>query len=104
MLVAKSFLLLDNLRVHHSKIVKQWLEERHDQIARSIFHPTPSYSPECNPDEYLNCDLKSGVHSGAPAKKKGDLKKKTIFHMRMLQKKPDRLMSYFDYHKICYAA
>jgi hypothetical protein len=24
----------------------------------------PSYSPELNPDEYLNCDLKSGQSQG----------------------------------------
>ncbi|WP_425213883.1 transposase [Tumidithrix helvetica] len=25
--------------------------------------PLPSYSPELNPVEYLNCDVKQGVHS-----------------------------------------
>jgi transposase len=97
----KVFLILDNLRVHHSIVVKEWLEKHSDQI--SVFY-LPSYSPERNPDEYLNCDLKAGVHSGAPVRKKGDLKKKTISHMRMLQKQPDRVMSYFDHPKICYAA
>ncbi|NKC11237.1 MAG: hypothetical protein GKR94_03225 [Gammaproteobacteria bacterium] len=36
----------------------------------------PSYSPELNPDEYLNCDLKSGVHSGPTTRSKDQLKKK----------------------------
>ena len=30
----KVFLILDNLRVHHSRIVKAWLAERQDQIER----------------------------------------------------------------------
>ncbi len=97
----KVFLILDNLRVHHGKIVKRWLEKHSDQIV--VFH-LPSYSPELNPDEYLNCDLKNGVHSGTPIRKKGDLKKKAVSHLRMLQKQPDRVMSYFDHPKICYAA
>ena len=47
----------------------------------------PSYSPELNPDEYLNCDLKAGVHSGVPVRTKDQLGKKAISHLRMLQKK-----------------
>ena len=97
----KVFLILDNLRVHHSKLVKEWLKEHEEEIELFFL---PSYSPELNPDEYLNCDLKAGVHSGAPARKKADLKKKTIFHLRMLQKKPQRVMKYFKHPKILYAA
>jgi len=52
----KAFLILDNLRVHHSKLVKKWVAENADKIA--LFY-WPSYSPELNPDEYLNCDLKA---------------------------------------------
>ena len=97
----KVFLVLDNLRVHHSKLVKEWLKEHEKEIELFFL---PSYSPELNPDEYLNCDLKAGVHSGAPARKKADLKKKTISHLRMLQKKPQRVMKYFKHPKILYAA
>ena len=63
----KVYLILDNLRVHYSKVVKQWLDEHKDQIELFFL---PSYSPELNPDEYLNCDLKAGVHSGVPARSK----------------------------------
>ena len=97
----KVFLILDNLRVHHSKMVKEWLVGR-DQEFELFF--LPSYSPELNPDEYLNRDLKAGVHSGVPARSKPDLKKKTISHLRMLQKKPHRVMKYFKHPKIRYAA
>jgi len=97
----KVFLILDNLRVHHSKLVKQWLKGHEKEIELFFL---PSYSPELNPDEYLNYDLKAGVHSGPPARKKADLKKKTISHLRMLQKKPQRVMKYFKHPKILYAA
>ncbi|MGL1886257.1 MAG: IS630 family transposase [Reichenbachiella sp.] len=54
----KTFLILDNLRVHHSKLVKEWVENNKEHI--ELFY-LPSYSPEKNPDEYLNCDLKYGL-------------------------------------------
>lgn len=97
----KIYLVLDNLRVHHSKILKAWVENNKRQIELFFL---PSYSPELNPDEYLNCDLKAGVHSGVPARKKGDLKAKALSHLRMLQKKPGRVMKYFKHPKIAYAA
>jgi len=39
----KVFLILDNLRVHHSKLVKAWVADRKDQI--ELFY-LPSYSPQ----------------------------------------------------------
>ena len=97
----KIYLIVDNLRVHHAKVFKAWLAEHADGI--EVFY-LPSYSPELNPDEYLNCDLKVGVHSGKPARTKQALKKKVVSHMRMLQKKPQRVAKYFEHNKIRYAA
>lgn len=97
----KVYLILDNLRVHHAKVFKAWLGEHDDEI--SVFY-LPAYSPELNPDEYLNCDLKAGVHSGKPARTKQALKKKVLSHMRMLQKRPRRVAKYFQHEKISYAA
>ena len=51
----KIILIVDNLRVHHAKLVKGWLEEHKERI--EVFY-LPAYSPELNPDEYLNNDLK----------------------------------------------
>ncbi|WP_366525593.1 transposase [uncultured Microbulbifer sp.] len=59
--------MLDSLRVHHARVVKAWLLE-HESAIEIIY--LPSYSPELNPDEYLNCDLKGGVHSGIPVRSK----------------------------------
>ena len=102
----KLFVILDNLRVHHAKIVQEWLEEHREEI--ELFY-LPSYSPELNPDELLNCDLKAGVHSKPPAHHQQQLKGKIVSHMFMLQKTPQsaeilqsqqdkvcRLMAYVD--------
>jgi hypothetical protein len=50
----KVFLILDNLRVSHSKQVKAWLEENKENIESFCL---PSYSPEFNPEERLNSGL-----------------------------------------------
>jgi transposase len=97
----KVFLILDNLRVHHGKTVKQWLEEHREQI--EVFH-LPSYSPELNPDEYLNGNLKNKVHSGKPIRNREDLEKKTRSFMKTLQRRPAHVRSYFKHHKVAYAA
>jgi transposase len=97
----KVILILDNLRVHHARKVKRWLADKAGQI--EVFY-LPAYSPELNPDEYLNCDLKAGVHSRKPARSKDQLKKKVSKHMRMLQRKSARVQKYFEHEKIRYAA
>ena len=101
----KILLIIDNLKVHHkvhhSYKARGWLLEHEDQI--EIFF-LPSYSPELNPDEYLNCDLKAGVHSGPPARNQDQLKDKALSHLRKLQKLPIRVMKYFKHPKIAYAA
>ncbi len=96
----KIFLILDNLRVHHSYKARDLIEQHADQI--EVFF-LPSYSPELNPDEYLNCDLKAGVHSGPPARSKNQLKSKALSHLRKLQKMPGRVRKYFEQKKNAYA-
>jgi len=97
----KVFLILDNLRVHHSKLVKAWLKEHEEEIA--VFY-LPSYSPELNPDEYLNGDLKHCIRSGLPARTEKALTKKTRSFMRKLQNRPKHVSNYFKNPKIAYAA
>jgi transposase len=97
----KVFLILDNLKVHHAKLVQEWLAEHREQI--EVFY-LPSYSPELNPDEYLNCDLKDGVHSVPPTRTEKTLREKVTSHMRKLQKLPERIVKYFKHPSIAYAA
>jgi len=97
----KIYLILDNLRVHHSKLVKAWVEENSEKIA--LFY-LPSYSPEMNPDEYLNCDLKQGISNRPMAKNEEELTKHVRSHMRLLQNNPTRVSKYFEHKDIKYAA
>jgi transposase len=93
----KVFLILDNLRVHHSKPVKAWLEKHKKKI--EVFY-LPSYSPELNPDERLNADLKYAMGSKVPARTKKKLKAAANEHMIMLDASPERVKSYFQDEKV----
>lgn len=97
----KIFLILDNLRVHHAKAVKAWLAKHHEAI--EVFY-LPSYSPELNPDEMANADLKQAVTKLAPARTKLQLVKATAQHLRSVQRQPDRIRSYFEHEPVRYAA
>lgn len=97
----KIFLILDNLRVHHSKPVDAWVEEHNEQIELFFL---PSYSPELNPVEVANADLKHAVTTHAPARKKGQLHKVASSHLRALQRNPERIMSFFEKDTVRYAA
>src|SRR5882672_10179789 len=54
----KVFLIVDGHPVHKSRSVTRWLAEHGKQIR--IFY-LPSYSPELNPDELLNQDVKTNA-------------------------------------------
>jgi transposase len=97
----KVFLIWDNLPVHRAKAVQDWLAVRKEQI--EVFY-LPSYSPELNPDEGLNADLKHAVTRKPPARSKPELKRTVISHMRRLTKLPERIRSYFGHPSFRYAA
>lgn len=97
----KVFLIVDNLRVHHAKVVTAWLTDHAEEI--ELFY-LPSYSPELNPDEYLNPDLKARMNAGEPVRTQEAMQSKLLGHLRSLQKQPERIRSYFKHEKIRYAA
>lgn len=97
----KVFLILDNLKVHHSKIVQAWLEKNKGKI--EVFY-LPSYSPELNPDEYLNNSLKGRVHSGERAQNANQLESKARKHMRSLQNNRCKTKKFFKHPCVTYAA
>lgn len=88
------FLLLDNLRVHHSKKVREWVKERPDKIA--LFY-LPAYSPEYNPDEDLNHDLKRSLGTQSMVKDKQELQSHTESFMNSLATDPEHVQAYFNH-------
>jgi transposase len=97
----KIFLILDNLRVHHSRLVKAWVSERRDHI--ELFY-LPSYSPQLNPEERLNADLKQVMGKRVPVRTKAKLREAVNEHMAMLDQSPERVIGYFQDRRVRYAA
>lgn len=95
----KVHLIVDNLRVHHAKIVKEWVAKRPNQIE---LHYLPSYSPDLNPDEYLNCDLKTELAKRPERRIKGQFTKTVRSTMKKLQRLPKRVASYFNAKPLAY--
>lgn len=98
---AKVFLIVDNLRVHHAKLVREWLAERKDRI--EVFY-LPPYAPEANPDEYLNHDFKTSLRLEPPSRNDDSLLSKAKRIMNRIAELPDRIRSYFQHPHATYAA
>jgi transposase len=97
----KVFLILDNLRVHHSKPVKAWLAGNKEKI--ECFY-LPSYSPELNPEERLNADIKQAIRKKVPVRSKDKLRAAATEHMQYLEQQPERVASFFGDPFVKYAA
>ena len=97
----KIFLILDHLRVHHSRLVKAWIEKHRERIELFFL---PSYSPELNPVELANASLKHAVTTHAPARKKGQMEKVARGHLWHLQNNPGKVEAFFQKDCVKYAA
>lgn len=95
----KVFLILDNLKVHHGKLVAAWLEKHKEKI--EVFF-LPPYAPEYNPDEYLNHALKISVHSGQLPYTSEDIFHKIQSFMRKLQHHPSIVSNFFRHPLLSY--
>lgn len=95
----KVFLILDNLKVHHGKLVSAWLEKHKEKI--EVFF-LPPYAPEYNPDEYLNHALKLSVHTGQLPYTAEDISHKIHSFMRRLQHNPVQVSRFFRHPRLSY--
>jgi transposase len=97
----KVYMIVDNLRVHHAKLVTKWIDEHKDKIA--IFY-LPPYSPEFNPDEYLNQDYKRNANKNNIPFTKTQLRKNTENYMNDIVKNQEKVANFFKHPSISYAA
>lgn len=95
----KVFLILDNLKVHHGRLVAAWLEKHKEKI--EVFF-LPPYAPEYNPDEYLNHALMISVHSGHLPYTAADISHKIQSFMRKLQQHPPTVSNFFHHPSLSY--
>ena len=97
----KLFVIADRHPVHTRKLVQTWLAKHVDHI--EVFY-LPSYSPQLNPVESLNNDVKQQVHDKPPTMSVQQLKKRTAAALMRIQKLPERVSNYFKHPHISYAA
>jgi len=95
------YLIIDNHPVHRSRKVKNWVKEHEEQL-RLIF--LPSYSPQINPDELLNQDVKSNALGRQRPADQPELMGKVRSYLRSRQLKPKTVANYFQGKHVRYAA
>jgi transposase len=97
----KVYLITDRLSAHDCEEVWDWVEEHSDRIVMFLL---PRRSPELNPDEYLNNDLKGNVHRVGLPNNKEELADQIHAFLLKLLELPDHVMSYFRHPCVQYAA
>ena len=97
----KVFLIVDGHPVHRAKTAQSWIADHSDQIELFFL---PGYSPDLNPDEFLNQDVKATVFSKKRPKTPEDLKALLRAKLHSLQKQPAHIRAYFQARTVRYAA
>lgn len=97
----KIFLVLDNHPVHRSKAVKQWVEERSERL--KVYY-LPGYSPELNPDELINQDVKSNAVGRNRVRDVKQLIANVRGFLKGRKRQPDLVRRYFLGQHVKYAA
>jgi transposase len=95
------FVIVDGHPVHRAAAVRDWLAQNQTRIR--LFQ-LPAYSPELNPDEYLNQDVKSNSVGRRRARDVDELITNVRGYLRGTQKQPDIVASYFHAEPVRYAA
>jgi transposase len=97
----KIFLIVDNLKVHHAKKVREWLQENKDKI--EIFF-LPPYCPEMNPQELVNQEVKSHASNFKLVASMNELTINLRYYLTKIQFNPWKVMGYFRKSSVSYAA
>jgi transposase len=96
----KIHLIVDGHPVHRRVAVRDWLAEHVDRIE---MHFLPGYSPELNPVEILNGDVKRHVAQANPANP-AQLTAAASKHLRRRQNQPEAVKALFGKAEVRYAA
>jgi transposase len=97
----KIFIIVDRHPVHRSKKVREWLDNNASRI-RLFF--LPGYSPDLNPDEMVNQDVKTNAVGRKRAHNRGQLMRHVRRYLKRRRQQPDIAIRYFHEKSILYAA
>jgi transposase len=97
----KIMLILDGHPAHRARIVRDWAAANAELIE---LHFLPGYSPELNPAECLNQDVKTNALGKRRPVNVTELKADVRSFLRSCQRTPARVARYFQERHVRYAA
>jgi transposase len=97
----KVHLIVDGHPVHRAKLVSAWVAGHAERIE---LHFLPGYSPELNPVELLNHDVKANAAGRRRPRSANELRKELHGYLRRRQRQPAVLLRFFDHPTTRYAA
>lgn len=97
----KVFLIVDGHPVHRSAMVKRWLGNHADRIEMFLL---PAYSPDLNPDEFLNNDVKANALGRRRPADRREMISGLRAYLRSTQRRPELVKRYFHAESVRYAA
>jgi len=97
----KVLLIVDGHPVHRSAKVRRWVDKHDESI--QLFR-LPGYSPELNPDELLNQDVKSNALGRRRPQDQDEMVGDVRSYLRSTQRQPSVVKNYFCEEQVAYAA
>jgi transposase len=97
----KVHLIVDGHPVHRAKLVSAWVGRHADRIE---LHFLPGYSPELNPVELLNHDVKANAAGRRRPRSAGELRNELQGYLRRRQRQPQVVVRFFAHPTTRYAA
>ena len=97
----KVHLILDGHPSHRAKRVLEWVAAHSERIE---FHFLPGYSPELNPVELLNHDVKANAVGRQRPRNLRELKENVVSYLRRRQRQPHIVKRFFAHPATAYAA
>ena len=95
------YLIVDSHPVHRSAVARRWVENRRGEMKLFFL---PGYSPELNPDEYLNQDVKSNAVGKRRPTTQAEMLMNVRGYLRSTQRQPGVVVKYFCAKPVRYAA
>ena len=97
----KVHLIVDGHPVHRAKLVSAWVGRHAERIE---LHFLPGYSPELNPVELLNHDVKANAAGRRRPRSADELRDELHGYLRRRQRQPQVVVRFFDHPTTRYAA
>jgi transposase len=97
----KLLLIVDRHPAHRSAEVQRWLLRHAHRLALFFL---PGYSPDLNPDEFLNQDVKSNALGRQRPSTRPEMIDGVRSYLRSTQRQPEVVKSYFQAESVRYAA